>query len=551
MTRLKKKTGTNRLIHNLSMTCILSLLTTSAMAVNPANLAKAGYWYHDDDIRAVLKSRVGSSAYIAPALPFESKELITDIVRSSVAEAKTQGSALIPINFGNSHWVALAIKSAGVGKIKVIYNDSFGSPLSSTSNGALVFQVLKEIDPNIELIDLQTRQQSDGSSCGAFTAENLVTIAKVDISNMSVEELRNVLSRITDASAIRNLHFQLLYEGGGFGDDEIFNVKQLKPKARGALNTVANHKQQLNNFLGNINALTHDRLNHLNRIDSGISSGISSGDENLDYGLWLKGFFGLARDKTNNDLGSSLNSKSKLNGVIIGVDTKLDEDSTIGVSYSNGQSVTKNTLGSLPISKGKISSNILSLYGSGVVSDDFNLNGNIAYGWASIKNASSTGASNSKNKASIIGASLIGLYNVHLTDYFVVSPRLGVNYNQVTFKAYKDGAVNIAKTKPQEASIVAGIIATGFVDTNSFTVIPEISANYNHVVWHKGNTQTISNQLNQIIIKQKSTKAKGQITVGGGITIAADRFEFGGGYEKSWQGKSLAHMGHVKLRVNF
>jgi len=551
MIRFKKKTELNRLIRNVGMTCILSLLTTSAMAVNPANLIKAGYWYEDDDIRAVLKSRVGSSAYIAPALPFESKELVTDIVRSSVAEAKTQGSALIPINFGNSHWVALAIKNTGAGKIKVIYNDSFGSPLSSTSNGALVLQVLKEINPNIELIDLQTRQQSDGSSCGAFTAENLVTIAKLDISNMSVEELRNILSKINDASLIRNLHFQLLYEGGEFENSKTIDVTELKPKAQGALNTVANHKQQLTSFMGNINALTHDRLNHLTRIDSGISSGISSGDENLNYGLWLKGFFGGARDKTNNDLGSSLNSKSKLNGVIVGADTKLDEDSTIGVSYSNGQSVTKNTLNSLPISKGKISSNILSLYGSGVLSDDFNLNGNISYGWASIKNESATGGSNSKNKASIIGASLIGLYNAGLTDYFVVSPRLGVNYNQVTFKAYKDGAVNIAKTRPQEASVVAGIIATGFVDTSSFTLMPEISANYNHVVWHKGNTQTISNQLNQIIIKQKSTKAKGQVTVGGGITIAADRFEFGGGYEKTWQGKNLSHMGHVKLRVNF
>ena len=172
----------------------LTVFSTSSLAVpNPANLIQSGYWYGDDDIRAVIKSRVGDSAYIAPALPFESRELVSDIVRSSVAESRTSGSALIPINFGNSHWAALAIKATGDGHIKVIYNDSFGSPIASTTNGALVAQILTEIDPTIELLDLQVHQQSDGSSCGAFTAENLITIGTLDISNMSVEELRNVL----------------------------------------------------------------------------------------------------------------------------------------------------------------------------------------------------------------------------------------------------------------------------------------------------------------------------------------------------------------------
>lgn len=198
----------------------LSMFSTSSLAMpNPANLIQSGYWYHDDDIRAVIKSRVGDSAYIAPALPYESRELVRDIVRSSVAESRDKGSALIPINFGNSHWAALAIKATDGGRIRVIYNDSFGSPIASTTNGALVAQILREIDPTIELIDLQVRQQSDGSSCGAFTAENLITIGTLDISNMSVEDLRNVLRQINDASAIRALHFRKL-----MGDTSIIDV---------------------------------------------------------------------------------------------------------------------------------------------------------------------------------------------------------------------------------------------------------------------------------------------------------------------------------------
>ena len=79
---------------------VLTMFSTSSLAVpNPANLIQSNYWYGDDDIRAVIKSRVGDSVYIAPALSFESRELFSDIARSSVEESKTTGGALIPINF--------------------------------------------------------------------------------------------------------------------------------------------------------------------------------------------------------------------------------------------------------------------------------------------------------------------------------------------------------------------------------------------------------------------------------------------------------------------
>lgn len=197
------------IILKLELVAAILMFGSSSLAVpDPTNLIQNGYWYGDDDIRAVIKSRVGDNAYIAPALPYESRELVRDIIRSSIAESRLHGSALIPINFGNNHWAALAIKANNDGSIKVIYNDSLGNPLASNLNSTLVVQTLREIDPTIELIDLQVRQQSDGSSCGAFTAENLITIGGLDVSNMSPEELRNVLRRIKDAAAIRALHYQ-------------------------------------------------------------------------------------------------------------------------------------------------------------------------------------------------------------------------------------------------------------------------------------------------------------------------------------------------------
>ena len=61
----------------------------------------------------------------------------------------------------------------------------------------------------------------------------------------------------------------------------------------------------------------------------------------------------------------------------------------------------------------------------------------------------------------------------------------------------------------------------------------------------------ISHQLGETILTQKINNNKGSVKLGTGITILADRIELGGGYEHSIQGKSRAHIGYAKLRVNF
>ena len=517
--------------------------TSSLAALNPVNLIQSGYWYADDDIRAVIKSRVGETAYIAPALPFENRELVSDIVRSSVLESRTSGGALIPINFGNSHWAALAIKAGSDGRIKVIYNDSFGSPIVSTSNGALVAQILKEIDPTIELIDLQVRQQSDGSSCGAFAAENLITIGTLDVSNMSVDDLRNVLRQINDATAIRALHFR-----GLLGATSIVDVIAQKPKAEMTIAQIDSHNKHLVAGLNNISFFTYDRLGHLNRMSV---SGFASGDDSLDHGVWIKGFLGKQIDKQKS-ASSTVDSKASLRGIIIGVDTKLDDDSTIGIALSHTDSKGKNSIASTAINTTNISNNIFSSYGSNALDDDLIISGNIAYGLAQIKiDSSSTNTIRTKRKATLLGGAITANYNLYSSEYLMISPRIGGSYNQLDLKSYNDGSIKVNKTKQQEFNLMTGVVTTGFMELSSLTLMPEVSVVYSHALWRKGNKQKISNQLNQTIISQKTNNSQGVLRLGTGLTIASDVFEIGGGYERNWQGKSRGHMGYAKVRVNF
>ena len=549
------------LIRKLSAVAAISafVYSSSALAVvNPANLAQAGYWYEDEDIRAVLKSRLASgSNYIAPALPFSSQELLTDVVCDSVNEARNLGTALILVNFSNTHWAALAIKRTQAGTIKVIYNDSFGSPIGNKVNGQLLADILRQIDPTIQITDLQVHQQTDGSSCGAFTAENLITIAELDVSNLSDDELRNALGRINNAAAVRNSHFYVLYAGEG-----VVDIAALKPRAETVASELKSQNKQLIRNIINISSLTHDRLSHLNRASN--FAGVSAGEDDLTHGVWVQGFVGSETDKDTVSSGASRNhtsSKSKSHGFLVGADTKIDEDTTIGLAFGHSQNTTKQKLQGVLTNTDKISSNIITLYGSGAIDDDISLNANIAFGKAIIKTTNQTAVnssssansinSSSKQKGDLFGGALIANYRLYANESVEVSPRLGVSYNQLTIKGHDDGSIKIAKTRQQELDINAGISVTSFYDTSSFTLMPEISADYTHAVWNKGNKVKISNQLNQTILTQKISGNKGVLKLGAGLTILADRVELGGGYEHSIQGKSRAHMGYAKLRVNF
>jgi hypothetical protein len=548
-----KSAPANNLILALSTVAAISTFTCSSIAlaaVNPTNLVQANYWYHDDDIRTILQNRLDTASnYIAPALPFESQVLLTDVIRASVNEARNLGTALVPVNFNNSHWAALAIKRTSAGTIKVIYNDSLGSPIGGKANGQLLQDILQQIDPTIQIVDLQVHQQKDGSSCGAFTAENLIKIAELDVSNLSDAELRAVLASINDAAAIRNSHFYLLN-----GGKQVVDVVALKPKAQMIGQELVNQNQHLASTLLYANHLTHDRMNILNRSNS--LNGLSSGDDALIHGIWIKGFVGNGKDKGSVVLGNvnhSTNSKSKLHGVILGIDTKIDEDTTIGAAFNYSASKTKNRSQELLTSTDNISSNIFTVYGSGYIDDDITLNANVAYGNTLIKrkNNNNLTPNSSKQKGQLFGSAVMVNYNLYSTDALAITPRLGASYMQAKLKAYKDGSIKISGSKNQELELTGGIAANYFYDFNSFTVIPEINIDYSHAVWHKGNKVKISNSLDKTILTQKLSNNKGIVSFGSGLTIVADRIELGAGYEHNIQGKSRVHIGYVKLRVNF
>ena len=76
-----KNSVVKRLLIIMTGFAVLNSYTAEANS----QIANISYWYDaDDDIRAVIKSRLGDSVYIAPAVP-SNTELIKDVSSSCFA----------------------------------------------------------------------------------------------------------------------------------------------------------------------------------------------------------------------------------------------------------------------------------------------------------------------------------------------------------------------------------------------------------------------------------------------------------------------------------
>ena len=512
-------------------------------------IAEAGYWYEDEDIRGVLKNRLGDKVHIAPALPFESKELVRDIITHSINEAKLGRPALIPVNLNNNHWVALVIRSDETGKLKVLFNDSLGGALATKINAALLIETIKNLDPTANIIDLQVRQQSDSSSCGAFTTENLITLAELDISNMSEAQIKAVLAKITDSTSIRLSHLLSLQD---------FGTKQINQyKAEVLASELPITTDNLISNLQNISFVVNDRLINFARLDE--FSGIASGDElDPEYGVWIQGIGGLLSQKNvaSSSNNKTTNSKTKMQSFIIGVDTKIDEASSLGaaISYNSLDSNFKaSKIGQG--SKENITSYLGSVYGATNFDEHINLFGSLSYGKAFIKDKKELvigSKTASKTKGNLLGSSIAASYNYFLSENLLLTPRLGASYNYVNLKGFNISGIKVSKRASRQVYLIPGIQLSSVTHMDNFSIIPEIHSDLSYAVLHKGSGIFLTNiATGQNILSTKTKGARVSYRLGASITLSSNSFEVGGGYDYLCYGKTKGHLGYGKIRVNF
>ena len=520
-----------------------------ASRVNP-QIANISYWYDDNDIRAVIKNRLGDSVYIAPAVPNNS-ELIRDAAAAALLEAQAGRPALIPVNLNNNHWTGIAIRAKANGNIIVFYNDSFGTPVGGVgSESGRYIEAIKNILPMAEIVDLRVHQQNDGSSCGAFTAENLIALAGLNQVNLTPEAARELLAKINDGRTIRMLQLGSL-EAKIITAAEII-AGSMAGKYAEAVSEVA--FSDMTNFAG----ATADRLTHLYLIDYG-NMGVSGGDEESSYGLWTRGSYGSGIFKPQN----SLAIKQRSTGWSIGFDGKMDDDTIIGIALNHNRTKLKpksipetvvsnisNNAGSK--FSGDIRSLIGSLYGSINMSERLVLSGELKVGQVDAKmNYQSllNGSSRFRLKGELLGGSLAADYYYPIGKLFFV-PNLGVSYETVRFKGKNQGNLKIGKLVIRRPAITGGLALTGVLQKGECQLIPEIRAGYEAGFSSKSNRLKISNSGGISLSDYRIPVSKDTYRLGASMGISFARFEASAGYEQARYKRYLGNSFYGKLRIN-
>jgi len=530
-------------------TLIIIGVNCMVFAANP-QIANISYWYGDDDIRAVIKSRLGDSVYIAPAVP-NNVELIQATTAAALAEAQEGKAALIPVNLNNNHWTGIAIRAKADGNIIVFYNDSFGTPVGGKgSESGQYIDTIKKILPTAEIVDLRVHQQNDGSSCGAFTAENLIALAGLNQVNLTPEAARELLAKINDARAIRILQLGSL-------EAKIITAAEIIAGSMAGKYTEAVSGVTFSD-MANFAGATADRLTHLYLIDTG-NIGVSGGDEESSYGLWARGSYGSGIFKPQN----SLAIKQKSTGGSIGFDGKMDDDTIIGIALNHNQTKLKpksapeivvsnisNNTGSK--FSGDIRSFIGSLYGSINMSERLVLSGEARLGQVDAKmNYQSllNGNSRFKLKGSLLGGSLTADYYYPIGKLFFV-PNLGFSYETVRFKGKNQGNLKISKLTIRRPAITGGIALTGIFEIGECQLIPEIRAGYEAGFSSKSNRLKISNSGGVPLSDYRIPVPKDTYRLGASMGITFSRFEASAGYEKAGYKRYSGNSFYGKLRIN-
>ena len=519
-----------------------------AANINP-EIANINYWYGDEDIRGVIANRLGNSAYVAPAVP-NNVALINDVAAAALNEARAGKPALIPINLNGNHWTALAIRAKASGDIVVFYNDSFGSSVGgNASESGQYIEAIKQLVPNAQIIDLQVRQQNDGSSCGAFTAENLIALSMLDQNDLTSDAAREVLKDITDAKAIRILQLNALsslYQ-------KIVTSQELA-QANLTKNNIETTTELAYQETGNLSSLLINRLSHLHLADNG-DTGISAGDEQLNYGAWVLGSAGKGLFKAKD----SSKIKHNIGFASIGFDGKIDDDTILGVALSYNINSLKPKVASSNNDKKShtdFSTNtrsiIGSVYGSMQADEQLVIHGNITLGklYGKTKYQSFLSEDNSfKLKGELFGANIGANYYIPLASLVLV-PSLTGSYEGVKFAAVKQGNFNTDKTYVQKFSITPSLSLATTFEYENFQLIPEFSASYTNSPFVKSKKLKVRNASGKTLSNNKISVAKDSYNLGASLTLASERIETSIGYERTAQPKYLGHIGYLKLRIN-
>ncbi len=303
--------------------------------------------------------------------------------------------------------------------------------------------------------------------------------------------------------------------------------------------------------------LSSSNTSEINKRMTPISSG--SDDAEKHCGVWVSPVYSKGMKKSSEGVSGY---RSRLNGILFGADTLLDDNYFIGISY--GRVFNKLSYNNLKTGdKTKNHSNIFSLYGSYYDKQTpWYTESIISYSNTRVGNYSKRQVFDGmepavgKYKSRGYSAQVLEGYNFSLANNITLGPIGGLRYSYFRDKGYQENGTSfqnllISKVRYEKLEGIIGVRASTHKQYKKWLFTPELHAYLDYDL--KGKTGRVDTRLQGITaplpIKQYKPD-RALYNLGCGISAKKGPLEFGIGLDTYFAKKYYAYQGTLKLKAN-
>lgn len=123
---------------------------------------------------------------------------------STIANLRNDKVVIVIFNYqGPAHWTGAVLKKLGNNDYTAYYNDPLGNAYtaagSQNGHADVFFREVQKGLPTLRVVDFHLKQQTDGTSCGPLTVENMIELARASEGRTDAQ-LRTLLTKYSDLS---------------------------------------------------------------------------------------------------------------------------------------------------------------------------------------------------------------------------------------------------------------------------------------------------------------------------------------------------------------
>jgi outer membrane autotransporter protein len=363
-------------------------------------------------------------------------------------------------------------------------------------------------------------------------------------------------NNISDAAAIfQNLVTVILNPS----DDLVASINSLQTSIVEASEQVSEAIDQLFTTIGE--RLTSASVPSFGLAQGDDTSGMAAGDEVYHNGVWASASYGTA---TQGKRGESPGFKSQTVGFLVGVDTMITDDDTVGMAISYTENKVKHKSANEG-DRSKIKTYTISLYGMQYLNDKWFVQGIGLFSRNHVVNNEIRRPGNGRIEiakgdfnVNAYGVEALLGYDYLISDKLLLVPTIGAEYLRLANSRYKESGTtnqNLLITKEKDDKLIAiiGASLAYKADFKTYTLIPEVHAGLTHNMLKKTPSVTaqVAGLVGDRLINKTAVESKTYYSFGCNLGMSKGMTELSAGYDLFLGNKYVGHQGSLKARINF